>query len=39
MTYELKATVNDGTATRIAYYSGDNTISAANHIEVLNNYL
>ena len=39
MTYELKATVNSGTATRMAYYSGDNAVSAVDHIEVLNNYL
>ena len=39
MTYELKATVNSGTATRMAYYSEDNAVSAADHIEVLNNYL
>ena len=28
MTYELKSTVNDGTATRIAYYSGTNVVSS-----------
>ncbi len=28
MTYELKSTVNDGTATRIAYYSGTNAVSS-----------
>ena len=29
MTYELKATVNSGTANRLAYYSGTNAISAS----------
>ena len=28
MTYELKSTVNNGTATRIAYYSGTNVVSS-----------
>lgn len=28
MTYELKSTVNNGTATRIAYYSGTNAVSS-----------
>ena len=32
MTYELKSTVNDGTATRIAYYSGTNAVSSGSII-------
>ena len=32
MSYELKATVNSGTANRIAYYSGTTAISSGNNI-------
>lgn len=33
--YELKATVNAGTATRLAYYSGNNAISSASNIQYI----
>ena len=37
--YALKATVNNGTAGRLSYYSGDRAISATTNVHVLNNYL
>ena len=30
MTYELRATINSGTANRVSFYSGSNQISSAN---------